>query len=411
MESNNNLSIASLIPAEIWEEIFKNLPFECLLTSTLVSKSWNEIISNSIRFKSKLFLNLSKLTYAEHIDEDAINAFRIERKYRRLLMRCRRPLKTAQYHHFLSQFLKTASDLRFVTFDNCEFSIVEFIHFVQKCKNVQKLTIFYCTFHQSFNFSPVSEHNLNFCIVECDFWILNKLECQSILKDVQLLINQELPAKIQLSSYKDRQKFDQISTVIIKPSITHVPRTESSPFLKHVSLKSLDVYTTDEQRSLHLVEFQSVQSRPKTLEISLNGFFHGGVSTFRTSSRDLALENLKTYELSEMETLVITDVPHDQGFSRFDYHMKLMCQISPHLQKVKIKPEPLIMIEKKMYRVLFRVFLATRKILPNDVIFEIEWDSPRRLLSWTCAEIMEKFFSLDTMFKSLALSRDESVDD
>lgn len=411
MESNNNSSIASLIPAEIWEEIFKYLPFKSLLPSTLVSKSWNEIISNSTRFKSKLFLSLNKLTFVEHVDEDAINAFRIQRKYRGLFMRCRKRLKAAQYQHLLSQLLKTASDLHSVYFDDCEFSIIEFIHFVQQCKNVQRLTISLCTFHQNFNFSPVSDHNFNFCIVECDYWILNKLECQSISKDLQLLVNQELPTKIQLmSSYKDRHECDHINTVIIKPSITRVPKSESSPFLKLASLKSFDVYGTY-KRILYLVEFQSFQSRLNTLEISLNGFFHRGVSSLYETSRDLALENLKTYRLSKMDTLVITDVPNDQLCSRFDYHIKLMCQISPNLRKVKIKPESSITSEKKMYRVLFRVFLATYKILPKDFIFEIEWNSPRRSLSWTCAEMMEKFFTLETMFKSLALSRDESVDD
>lgn len=181
--------LTKLVPVEIWDEIFSYLPHEDLLNSTLVSKSWNNLISNSTAFERKTCLGLDQLLEYfgnPKFDSYFIQQFRIERKYRWLSFSLSRELKQPHlHHHLLTQLMPTASNLYNVTFSGCEFSIGDFIHFIQQCKLLKELEVSSCRFKKTSKVIPLIELNLErFRFHESDRWILDHFDCRRVKKEI-----------------------------------------------------------------------------------------------------------------------------------------------------------------------------------------------------------------------------------
>lgn len=189
IKSQGSKTLTKSLPAEVWDKIFSYLPHEDLLKSTLVSKSFNKLISNSTTFIRKTGLKLYKLidhNIRPDFDHFFIHEFRIKRKYRWLSFSLSRMVGADLYHHLLTQLIPTASDLHNVTFNGCEFSIDDFTYFIQRCKLLRELEISSCRFKKTSEVIPSIELSLEcFRFYQSDEWILDHFNCRRVKRDLE----------------------------------------------------------------------------------------------------------------------------------------------------------------------------------------------------------------------------------
>lgn len=191
------------LPLEILTMIIEFMDYEQILSVSLVSKRWNEAVSNSLKFLDKTRLHLN-------INESFKNNFEVTRPYRALKIDSRstddRPLIVTLEPQFLNSIQTFSSYLRLIKLSGVNISYEDFDDFFESCSDsLEELYLWSVsptTRENVRNKKKVKLPNLKKLKALASCMILDRFECENV---EYLEFNSECIETGQINDFKSKK--------------------------------------------------------------------------------------------------------------------------------------------------------------------------------------------------------------